>query len=684
MRVLIGLLTIVALSAPLMAADRRSMTVADLLAVKGVSDPQVSPDGSLVAYVVAEVDVEANKSNSSLWMVAIQGGEPKRLTTTPGTNNHPRWSPDGSKIAFVSSRSGSAQVWLLPIDGGEPTQLTKLPIDVSGPLWSPKGDKIAFTAEVYPGTTPEETAKKDKEKADAKTKARTYDSLMIRHWTSWDEGKRSHLFVCDAASGEAKDVIPNWKANVPPAPFGGSSDYTFDGDGANLAFTSEPLENHATSTNTDIWVVPAEGGEAKNLTADNPGADGQPAYSADGKWLAWVSQKRAGFEADQWVLKFRPAADADARPVAITEGLDRPVSSFTWDPSGPNIVAVVDEGGYEAIYDFPTIGRRAARKLLDGATHSTASRAQDGTLVFARNQAQRPTEIYRADAAGQSVTQITHHNDDLIAQLDLNPAEKFEFEGADGATVQGFVLKPPGFEPGKKYPVLFLIHGGPQGAWHDDWHARWNYSLFAAPGFAVVAINPRGSTGFGQEFTDAISRNWNGQVYTDLMKGLDHALATYAFLDADRMVAAGGSFGGYMVNWIAGQTDRFKALISHAGIFDLISMNVTTEELWFSIWEFGGMPWETPELHADQSPSTYVPNFKTPTLVIHGALDYRVPDMQGLGMFTALQQRGVPSRYLWFPDEGHWILKPANRLRWWDEVHGWMKQHAGATPADGH
>ncbi len=301
------------------------------------------------------------------------------------------------------------------------------------------------------------------------------------------------------------------------------------------------------------------------------------------------------------------------------------------------------------------------------------------SLIFVHHSVDRPGEVYRLDLSGGrsrdeggKPVALTHHNQPLVNSLDLSPAEKFRFKGADNNEVAGWLIRPPEFDAKKKYPVLFLIHGGPQGAWHDEWHGRWNYQMFASTGCVVVAVNPRGSTGYGQKFTDQISRDWTGRVYEDLMKGLDHALKTYGFLDADRVAAAGGSYGGFMVNWIAGHTDRFKALISHAGVFDLTSKYGTTEELWFPEWEFGGPPWETPEIYREQSPSGFVKHFKTPTLVIHGALDFRVPDAQGLGMFTALQRRGIPSRYVFFPDEGHWILKPANRVVWWREMLGWL------------
>ncbi len=687
MRLLLGPFFLLALTMNTLAAGR-PMTIDDLLAVKAVSDPQVSPNGKWVVYVVSELDKESGKSNSDLWLVPVAGGDPKRLTTSAGADNHPRWSPDGKTIAFASSRGGTTQVWLLPIDGGEARQLTKLPIDVAGPIWSPDGSKIAFAAEVYPGKTPDETAAKDKEKADAKSKARIFDHLMIRHWDRWDEGKRSHLFVCDAKTGVSKDLTPKLEVNTPPAPFGGSNDYTFSPDSKEIAFTAEPLKDEAWSTNTDIWSMSVDGGEARNLTAENLGADGQPSYSPHGAVFAWLSQARAGFESDLWVLKVRGEVNGKTATVPLSASLDRPVQSYSWwqgKSSQAPVIGSIDDGGTISIVPFSLRNldvkfahrpQPASAPLVKGGVNTAAQGVPDSaSIIYLHGDTAHPNEIYRADEPGMEPVALTHHNALLLAELDLPRAESFTFAGADGDKVQGWLLRPPGFDAKKKYPVLFLIHGGPQGAWHDEWHGRWNYQMFAAPGYAVVAINPRGSTGFGQKFTDQISQDWTGRVYDDLMKGLDHALETYDFLDKSRVAAAGGSYGGFMVNWIAGHTDRFKCLISHAGVFDLTSKYGTTEELWFPEWEFGGTPWEQPEHYRAHSPSAFAANFKTPTLVIHGALDFRVPDAQGLGMFTALQRRGVPSRYLFFPDEGHWILKPANRTVWWREMHEWLAKY---------
>jgi dipeptidyl aminopeptidase/acylaminoacyl peptidase len=512
---------------------------------------------------------------------------------------------------------------------------------------------------------------------------------MIRHWKSWDEGKRSHLFVADARSGEARDLTPKLEVNTPPAPFGGSSDYAWSPDGKELAFTAEPAQDAAWSTNTDIWTVPAGGGEPRNITADNHGADGQPAYSPDGRWIAFVSQERPGFESDLWVLKVRDRKNQAT--YEQTKSLDRPVQAFSWGAKPDQLVAVIDEAGTEPVISIQLVQNESAsaggqkadqraserfRRLVTGGVQSGLDvSAKSGYIAFIHHTAESPAELYTAGPDGSGRIRLTHHNAPLLAQLDLPKLEGFSYSGADGDPVHGWLLRPPGFDANKKYPVVFLIHGGPQGAWHDEWHNRWNYELFAAPGYAVIAINPRGSTGYGQKFTDQISQDWTGRVYDDLMKGLDHAIKTYPFLDGSRVAAAGGSYGGFMVNWLAGHTDRFKALVSHAGVFDLTSKYGTTEELWFPEWEFGGPPWEKPDHYRERSPSTHAASFKTPTLVIHGALDFRVPDAQGLGMFTSLQRRGVPSRYVWFPDEGHWILQPANRVVWWHEVLGWLEKY---------
>jgi len=672
---------------PPAAKAPRAMTIDDLLAVQVVSDPQVSPQGDRIVYTVKVIDRETGRSNTDLWLVDRQGKTPRQLTSHPGSDRHPRWSPDGRSVAFLSDRSGSTQVWLLPMDqSGEARQLTRLPLDVEGPIWSPQGDRLAAMVSVLPGKSFEETAETLRQRREAKSQAKIYDDLMVRHWDTWDDGTRQHVILIDVADGSARDLIPDWTAHAPPFFSGSSTDYAFSPDGEELAFISEPLTEHPWTTNKDVWIVstrPGENGRSatpRNLTAGSLGAEAAPSYSPDGRFLAFLRQERAGFEADQWVLTLFDRQTSGVRPLTLK--LDRPIEEYAWTADSQAIVATIDDRGSVALVRLDHPAQREygpdLPRLTPTGTHRGIRPLPDGGVVMVRHHSAAPGELFVLPAGSDAQLQpLTHHNADLIASLDLNRAELFTFKGAEGTDVTGWLVKPPGFDPSRSYPVLCCIHGGPQGAWHDEWHERWNYALFAAPGYAVVAINPRGSTGFGQTFTDQISRDWTGRVYEDLMLGLDHALATYPFLDGDRVAALGGSYGGFMVNWIAGHTDRFKALVSHAGVFDLTSMYFTTEELWFPEWEFGGPPWNAadPKLYRAMSPSTYVESMRTPTLVIHGALDFRVPDSQGLAMFTALRRQGVPARYVWFPDENHWILKPANRIVWWREVHNWLDRY---------
>lgn len=660
----------------------RRMTVEDLLAVKSVGGLKLSPDGRLAVYSVSAPNRETGKSNSDLWVAIVnREGMPRQLTTSTSTDTEPAWLPDNRSVVFLSNRSGSMQLWKIAIDGGEATQISKLPVDVAGgPVISPDGRLAAVAVRVYPGKSLQETADEDKKRESAKSKAMTFDSLMIRHWDTYDDGKRSHVFVVNLETGEARDLSPGLTSNAPPGPFGGSGDYTFSPDSKSVVFTAEPLKDHAWSTNNDLWQVSVNGGELKNLTASNPGADGQPAFSPDGRHLAYLRQVRAKFEADQNVLTVLELATG--KVTELTRAVDRPVHDFSWVGDGSGLLASIENMGNQDIYLVDPTGKKAPEAVtaIKGVHSVPQQVSKNGLIAYLRTDSVAPNEIFYMRRAGDGSTttkRLSSHNDDLVAQLDLTAAEPFQFKGADDTTVHGWITKPPGFDPAKKYPVLFLIHGGPQSAWMNVWHARWNSTLFASPGYVVVAVNPRGSTGYGQKFTDQISRDWNGRVYEDLMKGLDYALKTYPYMDSARVGAAGGSYGGYMVNWIAGQTDRFKCLISHAGVWDLPSMYGTTEELWFAEWEFGGPPWEKEfwEGYVKQSPSTFAGKIKTPVLITHGALDYRVPEAQGFGLFTALQRRGVPSRLVLFPDENHWILKADNRRVWWNEMHGWLKKY---------
>jgi dipeptidyl aminopeptidase/acylaminoacyl peptidase len=713
-RLLVALLFV---SSFAVAQDKRPFTFEDMMALKRVNEPAVSPDGKWVAFSAVEVNLDENTKRPHLWVVPLAGGESKQLTSGPG-EDRPRWSPDGKRLAFVSSRDGGSQIWTADFDPatislGEPRKVTNISTEADGELWSPDGKNMLFTSQVWPNC-PDDACNRQREAehAASKVKASIFTHLFYRHWSTYSAGKRTHIFVIPVEGGTAIDLTPG-DHDAPPFSLGGQDMYAFSPDGKEVAFTSNIDEVDAVSTNNEIFVVPVTGGVPKKISV-SPGSDSTPLYSPDGKYIAWRMQERAGYESDKFNLVIY-----DRNTAAITNATHSSVlwvGSFVWAPDSKLIFFAAEFHGESRIYEIsadPEIHRAAANAsdffvipllVLDGHNDDLAITA-DGKVVFSRMSVQYPAQIFVADAGSirhcveslystksfdslegkdsnfkpvncrdGNVRQLTHLNDSVLSRVAMQPLEPFWFTGAAKAKVQGFIVKPPNFDPNKKYPVKFLIHGGPQGAWGDDWSYRWNPELFAANGYVVVMINPRGSTGYGQRFIDDINGDWGGKAFQDLMLGLDYVEKTYPFVDKDRECALGASFGGYMANWILGHTTRFRCIVSHDGMFNPESAYGTTEELWFPEWEFMGTPWQNRELYRKWSPMLSAPNFRTPTLVIHGQLDYRLDVSEGFQLFTTLQRLKVPSKMLYFPDEGHWVLKPQNSQLWYKTVTDWVDQ----------
>jgi len=659
-----------------MHAQSAPFDIQALMKLTRLSEPALSPDGKTLAFTARSVNLDANTQPRDVYAVPLSGGSPVQLTRQGTINERPRWSPDSKQIAFVSNRSGGSQVWVMDADGANPRQVTSLSTEASGVLWSPDGKRLVFVSEVYPECPDEACNKKrlDAEK-ESKVKARVYTSLLYRHWNEWQGARRRHLFSVPVEGGTPKDLTPGLR-DVPPFSLGGPDDYAISPDGAEVCYAMNPEENQALSTNWELYVVPVEGpssGNEAKLISANLAADASPVYSPDGKYLAWRAQAKPGYESDRWRLMIYDRATSKA--VSLTDSLDRSVQSITWSPDSRRIFFTIEDRGRTTLHVMPVTGG-GSRELISARAHvDDVQFAPDGrTMVYSEHSGSKPVEFYRVSSSGGSAIALTRMNDALLAAHALSPMEDFNVENPnDKAKVQTFLVKPPGFDPKQKYPVLFLIHGGPQGAWGESWSYRWNPQVFAAAGFVVVMPNPRGSTGYGQQFTDDINQDWAGRVYDDLMAAVDY-VAGQPWADSKRFAAAGGSYGGYMVNWLLGHSNRFQAYVSHAGVYDLKSMGGETEELWFTKWEFGGMPWDTPDVYAKWSPSNFVTQFRTPTLVIHGELDYRVPMGQGLQLFTGLQMQKVPSKLLLFPDEGHWILKPQNSTLWYNSVIDWVKE----------
>jgi dipeptidyl aminopeptidase/acylaminoacyl peptidase len=674
--------------------DRRVMTIDDLLRFQRVSDPQISPDGKWVAYVVTTVDRDNNRTNADLWLAPVNGGSPRQLTASPKHDRHPRWSPDGKQLLFESNRGEGSQLFLLDLEGGEPRQLTTIATGASTGIWSPDGQWIAFVSAVYPEYSEKPyresnalNKKRQEETEKNPVKARVFDRLFYRHWDGYVEGKRQHLFVMPAGGGEPRDVTPGDRDAYPTSStFSIGDDFTFSPDSQNLVYTAPPVKDEAWSTNYDLWRVPITGGQAECLTRKNLAADSGPRFAPDGKKLAYRAQKRPGFEADKWdvvTVEVEPGGAWKGDPVNLTEGKDLSVEEYAWEArlGVAGLYLLAQEQGYQRLFYEGRANKFAPLGRIEDGVQSALTVSRDGfTRAFLHARMDRPAEVFVHGREG-GLANVSRANDALLSQLDLPRPESVTVQGAGGTPMQMWILRPPNFDPNKKWPLVYLVHGGPQGAWEDAWSFRWNPQLWAAQGYVVALPNPRGSTGFGQKYVDEISGDWGGKCFEDLMKGIEY-LENLPYIDDTRLAAAGASFGGYMMNWFQGHTTKFKTLITHCGVYNLESMWGTTDELWFDEWEHGDgePPWVKRAGYEKHSPHRFAQHFRTPMLIIHNDLDFRVPVSEGMQLFATLQRRGVPSRFINFPDEGHWVLKPANSAFWHREVFAWLARYAPPGP----
>jgi dipeptidyl aminopeptidase/acylaminoacyl peptidase len=780
---------------------KHPFTFEDMMSLKRVEEPEVSPDGKWVLFAAVDVDLKANTKTPHVWVVPLSSNseksgvphpspvlarvgnsEQKKAGPSTAENdsqaNHsaslgmtgvsgetggrereiisdqdadrPHWAPNGKRFAFVSTKGHGSQIWIADFDGATGTvtakhRLTNIATEADGELWSPDGKNILFKSDVYPecdGAPAEEAAcnaKKVEEAKNSKVKALIFTHLLYRHWNAYKEGKRTHLFVVAVSAGEgarpthgeeikeptlphqaeqergtpvsgARDLTPG-DYDAPVFSLGGQDDYAFSPDGQEICYASNHDPVPAISTNNDLFIVPVNGGtgvspvqilaQTKNITAENKAADNTPLYSPDGKYIAYRSQQRPGYESDRWRLMLYDRKTGEKKE--LTDGFDHWAENFAWAPDSKTVYFSAEHMGHSLIYAVDTMGgsgrdrdKFSRRVLVGGYNDDLAVTPNGKKLLFTRMSINAPNEVYATDTAGPGCPAMTGNvdpgkedcnlnkdwpvtwvNEPVLSQVDMSTIESFSFSGGHGDKVEGFLVKPPNFDPNKKYPVKFIVHGGPEVPFGDEWSYRWNFELFAANGYVVVFINFHGSPGYGQKFIDAINGDWGGASFEDLMKGLDYAEAHYGFIDKDRECALGASYGGYMANWILGHTTRFKCIVTHDGMFNAESAWGTTEELWFNEWEFKGTPYTNRELYRKWSPHLSATNFKTPTLVIHSQRDYRLDVSQGFDLFTTLQRQGVPSKMLYFPDEGHWVLKPQNSQLWYKTVNDWVDQWVG-------
>jgi dipeptidyl aminopeptidase/acylaminoacyl peptidase len=658
-------------------ADTRGLSAIDLASLRRISAPTPSPDGKITLYVLRETDMAANKASTDIWSLSLRTAKatPQRLTADAANDSNPVWSVDGKYIYFLSSRGGTSQIWSMSSDGSHQTQVTNYPVDVAGFQLSPDGTRFAFWSDVFPECdTLKCTADKFAARGQAKATGRVYDRLFVRHWDTWKNGTRSHLFTAPLDALDATVMVSKpLDGDVPSKPAGEGDEIAFSPDSRTLYFALRQAgKSESWSTNLDIFAVAADGSSApRNVTPNDMGKESVPLLSPDGKYLAWLSMARAGFEADKQRLMLMNLASGAVRN--ITKDWDRSISAFAFSGDGKTIIAVAPHLGTTPLWRIEMASGKVAQLTTGGSVDAFALQGKD--IIFTRHDLEKPADLYRMKQSGGKAIQLTRVNADKLADVAMGQPRQISFKGWNNETVYAWVIAPVNFDASKKYPVAFLVHGGPQGSFGDQFHYRWNAQTYAARGYGVVMIDFHGSTGYGQAFTDSISQDWGGKPLVDLKLGWAAALKQFVWLNEDKACALGSSYGGYMMAWIASQwADEFQCLVNHAGVFDKRAMAYTTEELWFTEWENGGPPFApgVADKMAKDDPIRFVDQWRTPTLVIHGEKDYRVPYTQGLGIFTALQRKGIPSRLLMFPDENHWVLKPENSVQWHDEVIGWL------------
>ncbi|MET3107394.1 dipeptidyl aminopeptidase/acylaminoacyl peptidase [Oxalobacteraceae bacterium GrIS 2.11] len=663
-------------------AAPRGFTVEDLVKLERVGSPVLSPDASKVLYTVRSTDSEKNRGHTEIWMLDLHAAQakPKQLTHGTASSTDPEWSPNGDAVYFTSARSGTAQVWRLPMSGGEAAMVTDLPLDVTSFRVSPHGDRLALSVEVFRDCADLAcTRKRLDEQSKQQATGHTFDKLFVRHWDTWADGRNTVLYsVALNANGHAQGELANLSGSldgdVPSKPSGDHDDYQFSPDGAMIVFSLRVAgKTEAWSTNFDLFEVPAAGGKApRNLTADNPAWDGKPAFSPDGRTLAYLAMDRAGFEADRFHFVLMDVATGKKRRLA--DNWDHSVADYAWSADGRTIYAGADDLGQHRLFAVDVAS--GSVKPLTGQGAVTGFAINRDTMIVAQQNLASAAQLFRLKPGSTELTQLTHNNHEALSEVKFGEYQQFSFVGYQGETVYGYVMKPWNAKEGATYPIAFIVHGGPQGSFGNEWSYRWNPQVYAGAGYAAVFIDFHGSTGYGQKFTDSISQNWGGAPLEDLQKGLEAAVKKFPWLDRSHACALGASYGGYMMNWIEGNwADGFKCIVNHDGVFDNRAMYYSTEELWFNEWENGGTYYQNPQGHEKFNPVNFVNNWKTPMLIVQGEQDFRIPTTQSLGAFTALQRKGIESKILIFPDENHWVLKPANSVLWHHTVLDWLDQH---------